>query len=450
MHRSQYFEALTLVLKAAFVGMALSASEAAADDAELIDRQLVEMSRKAAEFDPKELHALGSDGLRALLDTFLPESAEPVKIQEVREEEVRMLLSRLSHDEFRVRQDATEKLIATARACRDLVVKATQNEDPEVRFRAERILMAWAPKEAESTQRYLAAWWVYLEGIKDSDRLDMLARRTVAAFNLDLSNDERLNFLRLCVAGVAQGGDHPSCDLLRPLVKHPDAKIATLVVETVGGYKGDNRFFPQLLVDALGDGRDEVVLAAISKAPNCWDQSRKQEVRTALEKIFESRSEPLKFQACFPLMHDYHEPRAISYLLAQVESTDTGRRKRALSWLGDACNSGRPATAEILGKLVPLLESRSNQMRHDVAEALGTYAGEEVVKSLLPLLADPQPVVVEAAARGLKGQRDKAMVCRLLEEAAENGSNMTLRGRAREIAAELQKKNLETKTETKK
>ena len=75
------------------------------------------------------------------------------------------------------------------------------------------------------------------------------------AFEPGMPEGDRLHLLRLCIAGVAHGRDDASCDILLPLVRHQDVRIATLAAETVGAYKTEPRFVPRLLVDALASER---------------------------------------------------------------------------------------------------------------------------------------------------------------------------------------------------
>src|SRR5206468_1205775 len=132
-----------------------------------------------------------------------------------------------------------------------------------VRLRAERVIASWEPHYAERLNAYLSGFWAYLEGISDSARLQLLAQRTLQAFDQGMPAGDRLHLLRLCIAGVAHGRDDASCELLRPLIRHQDVQIATLVTETTGAYKADARFVPQLLVDALANDRAPVVEAAL-------------------------------------------------------------------------------------------------------------------------------------------------------------------------------------------
>ena len=147
----------------------------------------------------------------------------------------------------------------------------------------------------------------------------------------------------------------------------------------------------------------------------------------------EGDDEKLKFEACFPLMRDFHDPRALSYLLAQVGSSDWKRAKTAIYWVGDASNSGKPVTPEILEKVGPLLESRDADRRRAAVHAVGTWRGAEVVKRLIPVLADENAIVAREAAWRLSKQADRKALKKLLAEAAEKNESEKVRAKAAEI-----------------
>ena len=149
---------------------------------------------------------------------------------------------------------------------------------------------------------YLSGLWVYLEGISDPPRLLLLAQRTMKAFEQGMPEGDRLHLLRLCIAGVAHGRDDASCDILRPLIRHHDARIATLVTETVGAYRMDVSFLPRLMIDALASDQKPVVEAALRFVVGCQDQKRRSELEGALRRVFRGDEESLKFQASLPLI----------------------------------------------------------------------------------------------------------------------------------------------------
>src|SRR5438067_7213129 len=238
------------------------------------------MANRGANYDATELHALGADGLAAVIDHLLPDTAPPPKpiLSGPPEAEIRRLIARLDADEFSAREAATQELIEKARGRRASVHEAAKSQSLEVRMRAERVLASWDPRYAERLNAYLSGFWTYLEGISDPARLALLARRTLLAFEPGMPEGDRLHLLRLCIAGVAHGHDDVSCDILRPLVQHNDVRIAALVTETVGAYKTNGQFVPQLLVDALASPRREVIEIALRFVVGCQDIKRRESV----------------------------------------------------------------------------------------------------------------------------------------------------------------------------
>ncbi|MDK1032654.1 MAG: HEAT repeat domain-containing protein, partial [Planctomycetia bacterium] len=116
---------------------------------------------------------------------------------------------------------------------------------------------------------------------------------------------------------------------------------------------------------------------------------------------------------------------------------DPYRVRRSIGRIGDSCNSGKPAYPELLETLVPLLKSEDSGTGRAAADALRTYAGEEVVKNLIPLLGDQQNIIVTEASRNLLRQRDKAMLRRLLGEAAKINQSAVVRMQAAQLLKKL-------------
>src|SRR4051812_9944701 len=104
------------ILNSAFCILSIHALPAAETD--LKSFVLVEgMASRGSGYDASELHARGVEGLAAVLDLLLPDTAPPAAPLPPGppEAEVRRLIARLDADDFRSREQATEELIATAR-----------------------------------------------------------------------------------------------------------------------------------------------------------------------------------------------------------------------------------------------------------------------------------------------------------------------------------------------
>jgi len=261
----------------------------------------------------------------------------------------------------------------------------------------------------------------------------------VKAFEQGMPQGDRLHLLRLCLAGVAHGRDAPSCDLLRPLIEHQDARVAVLAAETVGAYKTDASFFPSILIDALGSKRQSVVEAALRFAVGSTDERQREALHKALRHNFANQGESLKFQACLPLIRDFHDPAAWAYVLLQTQSKDENRSRTACNWVGDSASPGQPATDALAQAFAPLLKSSNADLRRWTVQALGSYSGEQVVRCLIPILSDNDEQVVRHVVASLRKQPDQKLVKRLLQAANIARSDVASRRPVREVLSELER-----------
>jgi hypothetical protein len=399
------------------------------------------MASKGSGYDAKELHDLEVEGLAAVLDHLLPDTAPPAAPEPKGppEEAIRKLIAELDHDDFQTRERATEELAGSGRGQRALIEEAAASQQAEIALRAQRILATWETRPQARLSAYLSGFWAYVEKIEDSKRLTLLAQRTIKAFEQGMPEGDRLHLLRLCLAGVAHGRDAASCDLLRPLVEHEDVRVAVLAAETVGAYKTDASFFPSILIDALNSKRQAVVEAALRFAAGSTDKRQRESLHRALHHIFANHGESLKFQACLPLIRDFHDPAAWTYVLMQTQSKDENRSRTACNWVGDSASPGHPATDALPLALAPLLKSSNADLRRRTVQALGSYSGEAVVQRLIPLLGDNDEQVVRNVGASLRKQPDQKLVKRLLQAANIARSDVASRRPVREVLSELER-----------
>ena len=266
--------------------------------------------------------------------------------------------------------------------------------------------------------------------------LSHLSRRVRQALEAKPEPEGQLRLLTHCVSTIAKSGDDRFTEHLTPLLGHENVEIAIWITRTVGSHSG-NRYLPGLLLEALKSDREGVVGAALSWTTNCWDRDKSSDVKRLVTAVFEGDNEALKFRSCFPMMHNYGDKRAIDYLLNQANSPDKARAARAISWIGDSCNSGRKAFPQLLASLVPLLKSEDKELRRRAADALGTYQGAQVVDVLIPLLGDQEEIIHREVCSNLLGQRDKGMLKTRLADAAENAQSETVRARSEELLGKL-------------
>lgn len=414
----------------------------AADDLDArIDDCLADMTTGGSAYDPKRLHELGLPGMEGLLDRLYPETAPKAKeAPAAREEEVRTLVKQLGDEEFRSREQATERLIAIGRQHREQLVKAADNDDAEVRLRARRILAAWEPKPGGLADQSLGGYWKYLEGVRDRERLEALARRTVRVLDAGWPDGGKVHLTRLCIAGVAKGGAEEPCAVLRPLLDHKDSRVAKLVVETVGSYKPAD-FFPQLLVDAIVADRDEVAEVGVRWCQNCGGLSRSDAIERALRQLFENRGESLRFQSSLALSQEFDAPDAWLFLIEQTQSKEPLRAASAQSRLAGLPYSGKPASEDLVASLNPLLDSPKLSLRWGAVKVLGTHAGENVIEHLIPLIVDKEQSVADEASRGILKQKDAARARELLDFLAKSHAEAAVRDKAATLLAQLTKQS---------
>ena len=403
--------------------------------ADPIDEQLALMAERNSSYDPAPLHALGVAGLSGVLDRVFPETAGGVARPST-QAEAQQWIAELADDEFARRQAATEALAASGWPHRHLVEAAAKSNDAEVRQRAKRILADWAPRSRAQWRRHGYGFGIYVQSIKDRERTETLARRMLALLERGAPKHGEDALPKACLIVIGESGHEECCEILRPLLKHPETEVAVLVTQCIGSGRNP-RFFPALLLEALGSERDEVASAALDWSTSCWDDKRRPEVYKAIRKVFLARSEPLKFQSCFALMHDYQDPEAFAYLLEQTQCGDRQRAYTAVGWVGDACNYHRTATPELLEKLSPYLVSKDDELRRRAAGSLGIYGGVEVVRRLVPMLGDSENIIVMEAAAHLLGQKDKTIVRAELQRAVKEHPDKEVRIRAEDLLGKL-------------
>jgi len=401
-----------------------------------IDAVMAAMGAQRSGFDASELHAMGLEGLSAVLDRLLPDTARPGAV-DVADETVERIIARLGDERFPVRESATRELVELGRAARPHLIEAAGHSDAEISWRARSILRKWEIEVKEDKSRFAAGFEVYCEGIQDERRIEELAKRARRVLESGAPNGARRQIVTACMGAVARHGDDRYTDLFRPLLEHEDVQVPVLVVRAVGAAVR-SRDCPALLLAALEDARRETVLEAMRWTAYC-DGPHRSDVRRLLVAIFEGDDEALKFQVAFPLMSVFDDPRAADYLLAQLGSQDEQRRSQAFDWIGDSSNFGKPASVKLLDAVGPLLESPDHRIRRRALRTLAIYSGEEVVRRLIPMLADPNASIADEVVPRLQHQTDKEMLRRVLAEAAENGDEK-IRTKAAKVLEKLDQK----------
>ena len=169
------------------------------------------------------------------------------------------------------------------------------------------------------------------------------------------------------------------------------------------------------------------------------DERQREALQKALRQIFAKQSEALKFQACLPLIRDFQDPAAWVYVLEQTQSKDASRARTACNWVGDSAGRSEPAPLGLVQAIAPVLNSPSADLRRWAVQALETYSGEHVIRSLIPLLGDNDESVVRQVGVSLRKQPDQSLVKRLLQAANIGSSKVASRKPVREVLSELER-----------
>jgi len=397
---------------------------------------LADMVSQQNAFRPERLHALGLDGLRAVLDEVLPETAEPAELT-ANSDEIAKRIEQLGDANYQTRRAATEKLVRLGRAVEPQLVEAARRPDPEISWRARRILRHWEKRQTEDKSRYLPALAVYAAGIDDEPRLREILRRTQLALKSGLRESSRQQVLRQCIVPLARAGKDEYLEPFVPLLKDADVQVAVLVVGAVGeGSRGGR--FPDLLVEALRSDRPEVATAAVYQVRASTDESRREELEPLLLETFRRSNDALKLQAATVLLHKYDSAEGRDYLLERAEGADRNARYQALSALATTDNSGKEIDKRVLEVLRRQIRSKESTTRRLAARALARYRGDEVLTSLVPLLADEQRSTAAYVRQMLLGYPDKEALRKRLKAASEDHGDEKLRAAAGELLGALQ------------
>jgi hypothetical protein len=406
-----------------------------------IDNVMERMLAEKGDFDPKVLHEAGVDGLKQLFDKLFPQLQEAVG-KALSPEEAAGLVVQLGAEKFLHRKAATEKLSGEAgEVGRPLVEKAARDEDPEVNFRAKKVLAVWAERNRARNQvnysNYRRALEKYLACKHDESVLIEMAKLTRRVLECGPLRQGQRELRHFVLRAVTRSGKDKITDLLTPLLKHPSDSIATWVTESVC-VRIDIEYVPRLLLEALKSDRECVVMAALYRVVlvGSADQAKAPTVKKLTTAIFNGDNEKLKLQSCYPMAYCYREQEAYDYLLAQTKSEDASRAYRALSLLASVASSWK-MTPEFLAHVGPLLQSKDRNVRKCAVYALCVYKGAQIVDLLIPSLGDPDERTRIEVQRWLPRQTDRKMLKEKLAAAIKDSKNEILVKDAKAVLEKL-------------
>jgi hypothetical protein len=393
------------------------------------------MAQDGRRFDPTSLNRFGTAGLEAVLDRLLPDPAGAVE-HPFWSAVAAGLVERLGHDDFDTRERANRSLAAFGYHARSQLVRAVASDNPEVSFRADRLLAPLLP--VGDVGRHVDGFRTYVESIQDRPRAELLARHISGKLQYGLPEGAARDLTAHGLGVVARSNSEAMCEFFRPMLDHPDPKVGAFVVDQIGGRRASHQFVPRLLLDSLSAKHELVVEAALSRCPDFANREMGPELYDRLRKIYlHPTSDAQKFRACYPLMYHFRDPDTLGYLLEQTRSPDPHRVRAAAGMVGEGGKFGRPVTAAVLTGLSPLLLSKNSQIRLAAAGSLGCYHGSDVIRKLIPLLSDQEPRIVETVTARLIEQRDRSHLRRMLEEAVAAHQDPIIRKKAQEVLDQL-------------
>lgn len=400
-----------------------------------LDVPFIQTRRNAADVSlkPAQLHRKGMAGLVELFDEILPETAGPKKLT-VPAGDVERLIAQLGDDSYRVRETATEKLAALGSGVRPFLMKAAKDPNAEISWRAVRVLRGLEGRKYDDKSQYLSLLSAYCAGIHDDERLAEIARRTSLAIDAGIWGDSRTEILRQCLMTLVRANKPQYVELLKKYLKHPNAQVALLVTEAAGqatGWSNENSTPPTVLMAAMLCGREEVVGSALQFVEGVTQKQYRTEIKQTLLALFGGKNENLKFQAALPLMRQFKYPEAADYVLEQAKGTDMARRYNALSALTAEPPRKSSPSKKFAETIFPLLKNDDPNTRHMASMAVSSYAGEDVIRALLPLLCDKENFVSNQVTGRLLEQPDKKLLRRILQETAEKDKDRKLQRQAR-------------------
>ncbi|HYO24364.1 MAG TPA: hypothetical protein VEQ85_05385 [Lacipirellulaceae bacterium] len=225
---------------------------------------------------------------------------------------------------------------------------------------------------------FAPAWTNFVNQVHDQSRLALIASLAVEGYKPGVAWGDRKMVLDASLHAVVQTKDDAVIGRLAPLLSHQDFRVWKALMNELRQVREDPSYYPALYFLAMDSGNPRIVEEALRWAPNCWDMPKRGKLLQSLRKVYDGMNEELKFQSCFPLMFDFNDQDAIAYLVEQTRSSDPDRARRAVTWLGDSCNSGRPAQPGVVEAIRMHLASRDPLMQSAAKGAMATYAEQPI------------------------------------------------------------------------
>jgi hypothetical protein len=252
---SQVTRVVLIVFSLCFLG---APTTHGADNPQRIENILEDMKTQGTAFDPGELITLGKEGLGAILDILMPESAG---YRHIGLEETELLTRDLGHAQFSRRKNAVAQLVYGGVYVRESVKAASAcTDDLEIALNAKQVLQrVLSPtvktdrqQNGQLTQDYGKAYGRYLAKLQAEDCWRLIAVRTTQSLfcgrdSTGSSND----FMWQSFTTLAKRGEDSALSLFRPVIQLKNESLSRWVFNGIRAYcrKG---FTPTVLQEIVG------------------------------------------------------------------------------------------------------------------------------------------------------------------------------------------------------
>jgi hypothetical protein len=343
------------------------------------DSILRKMAAQGGEFDPGPLNLLGAEGLSAVLDRLLERTSKQVG----------------THGFFMYGSD------------------------------------------------YADGFTAFSSQVTDAERLTVIAESVVEGCAAGNPYGDRRKVIRAAIQAVLQSNNDQVISRLAPLVKYADDDIPRLLVDELTSRRmEDFAFMPDLYFEALTCRHHKVVDEALSWATENHNAAKAPGLRAALRQVFMGTDKELKFQACFPLMYEFHDREAIAYLVEQARNPDPDRARCAVVWLGDVCNNRWPPEPGVVEAIKGHVDAADPVMQGAAIRSMGTYPGHDTVDVLVNVVLGADPAKIEQVHfdlrhRMLPGHPDFEMLQRRLTEVRDTANDADVKQRCQALLDEM-------------
>ena len=351
-----------------------------------------------------------------LLFRSLPASAE-VNIPAYFQQRIDELIEQLGHQDWQLREKATDELILIGSWAKPDVEKALKHSDPEVRERARQIMpvLKWQSAFNKRINEFTSS--LRQGSFKDQQLLyqgiEFLKGKETIYLMVDfIKESTKVPQLRkkLCyaLANAYKVGLNPILpDLLKLYEQEQDNNLKPILLRALG-HAGPDERINQILRDALASQNNSLRVNAIQTIT----QKKNQELLPDLLKLLQSGNDNTQRTIIYNI-YIFKQDEVRDKLLKLLSETDKDWMKSELiRVLADYYKAKR-----LLPVMLKMLDTeKNNQVRNRIFATLPRYKGEQsITPTLLKLLKDSTPQNRSQLLNFLKQMKNPAVVPELIE-----------------------------------